>query len=32
MHEHDPRCEGLDDEKVLADVEEYGPLSKKRQR
>jgi hypothetical protein len=24
MHEHDPVCEGLDDEKVLADVEEYG--------
>jgi hypothetical protein len=22
--EHDPRCEGLDDEKVLADVAEYG--------
>lgn len=22
--EHDPRCEGLDDEKLLADVKEYG--------
>src|SRR5262245_49348918 len=22
--QHDPRCEGLDDEKLLADVEEYG--------
>ena len=22
--EHDPRCEGLDDEKLLADVREYG--------
>lgn len=24
MEEHDPRCEGADDAKVLADVEEYG--------
>jgi hypothetical protein len=22
--EHDPRCEGLNDEKLLADVAEYG--------
>ena len=22
--EHDPRCEGLDDEKLVADVKEYG--------
>src|SRR5688572_31013143 len=22
--EHDPRCEGLDDEKLLADVKDYG--------
>ena len=24
MMEHDPRCEGLDDEKLLSDVKEYG--------
>lgn len=24
MTEHDPRCEGADDEKLLADVKEYG--------
>jgi hypothetical protein len=24
MSDHDPRCEGIDDAKLLADVEEYG--------
>jgi hypothetical protein len=24
MKEHDPRCEGVNDEKVLADVAQYG--------
>ena len=24
MSEHDPRCEGINDAKLLADVEEYG--------